>query len=103
MARSEAELLSDCIESGKLDEKSLGAFEEWLEKFRSGAWRKPLSASQRQWLDDACEALGIDPGAENLVSSGKMKVTDAEREGLKTFVEGLGPKPLKPPKPRREL
>lgn len=95
--RSEAELLSDCIESGKLDEQSMEAFSEWLDKLRSGAWRNPLSPTQRQWLDSWCERLGIDPGAENLVSTGKMKVTDAERASLQSFVAGLGPKRLKPP------
>lgn len=97
MARSEAELLSDCIESGKLDETSETTFSDWLDKIRSGAWRKPLTSGQRAWLDQVCDRLGIDPGAENLVSSGAMKVTAAERRGLQEFVKGLGPKPLKPP------
>lgn len=96
MARSERELIRDCVESGRLHEGTETAFREWLDKLESGAW-KELSHRQRQWLDDMCERLGIDPGAENLVSSGAMKVTPRERAELKKFVDSLGPRPTKPP------
>ncbi len=95
--KSEQELLEDCLESGKLDEATEKAFREWYEKTASGLWVGALTIRQRQWLDAVCERLGIDPGAENMVSSGKMKVTEGEQRRLREFVAGLGPKPLKPP------
>jgi hypothetical protein len=43
------------------------------------------------------ERLGLDPGVENLVTTGAVKVTDEERVGLRTWAASLGPKVLRPP------
>ncbi len=45
-------------------------------------------------------AIGVDIGAspaENLVSSGKMRVLPEERKSLAKFQQSLGPLPKKPP------
>lgn len=94
--KTELEMLEDCIQSGKLDDTTLAAFEGMASDLESGKWAR-LTVRQRDWLNLMHERLGLDPGAANLVSSGAMKVSNAERQGLKKFIDSLGPRPLKPP------
>lgn len=92
-------LLEDLIESGKLSEDQETAFNRMLEDLRSGKFRS-LTERQKEWVKGVHARLGLDPGVENLVSSGKVKVTEQERKSLNAFFDSLGPKPKKPPRPK---
>lgn len=92
----ETELLRECIESGKLDDETVDAFARMLAELEDGRFRK-LTPKQREWVLGVHERLGLDPGTENLVTTGAVKITEAERKGLRDWAASLGPKPLKPP------
>lgn len=95
------ELLSSLLESSKLTQDQTEAFERMLGDLKAHRFPR-LSKRQRDWAEDLHARLGLDPGTENLVSSGKMSVTADERKGLQEFIASLGPKHLKPPG-RRQL
>ncbi len=62
--------------------------------------RRALTEKQRAWVEGVARAIGVDIGAspaENLVSSGKMRVLPEERKSLAKFQQSLGPLPKKPP------
>jgi hypothetical protein len=97
LVRPEFELLRECLEqSDRLGSAAADAFDDMAEAIEKGVIEK-LSVRQRDWLLDKCAQLGIETGAANLVSTGAVKPTSAERASLKAFHESLGPKPLKPP------
>jgi hypothetical protein len=65
-----------------------------------------LTQKQRAWVESVARTVGVDIGAapaENLVSSGKMKVTDKERASLAQFQQSLGALPTLPPHRRCPL
>jgi hypothetical protein len=89
-------LLNDLLDSEKLTDEQAEAFLKMRDDLVTGKYPK-LTPRQRDWAEDLHSRFGLDPGAENLVSSGQMKVSDAERKSLQDFVAGLGPKHLRPP------
>jgi hypothetical protein len=96
MAKSEIVLLTECVESGKLDDETAEAFASMAASLE-GRNLKKLSKKQREWVLGVHERLGLDPGAANLATTGAVRVTDADRKGLREWAATLGPKPLKPP------
>lgn len=59
-----------------------------------------LTQKQRAWVESVARTVGVDIGAapaENLVSSGKVRVRPEERISLAAFHKALGPLPMKPP------
>jgi len=93
----EAKLLKELIDSEKLNEEELEAFSGMLEGLTSGKYKK-LTPKQKDWAEGIHCRLNLDPGTANLVSSGQVKVTDAQRADLKKFIDtALGPKRLRPP------
>jgi hypothetical protein len=93
--KSDLVLLTECLES-ELEDETREAFAGMLGDIESGKWRK-LTKRQREWVEGVHGRLGLDPGTENLVSSGAVKPTAAERAALASTLASLGPKPLKPP------
>lgn len=81
-----------------LESKELEAFSGMWDRLDSGRIQT-LTSRQREWVESVYFRLDLDKEepAENLVSSGKVKVTEKERESLKQFLDSLGPRPLKPP------
>jgi hypothetical protein len=93
----EAKLLQELIDSEKLNDEELEAFSGMLEGLTSGN-NKKLTPKQKDWAEGIHCRLNLDPGTANLVSSGQVKVTDAQRDELKKFLEkSSGPKRLRPP------
>lgn len=94
---TDIKLLNELIESEKLTTEELEAFQGMLNNLSSGKFKK-LTPNQRDWAEGVHCKLNLDPGTVNLVSSGQVKVTDAQREELKQFLEKTaGPKALRPP------
>jgi CHAD domain-containing protein len=93
---TDTQLLEDLLESEKLNEEEEEAFQGMLRDLTSRKYTK-LTPRQRDWAEKSHKRLNLDPGAVNLVSSGKVKVTEEERKGLQEFVSSLGPKKLRPP------
>lgn len=93
---SDRELLSEVLESTALGDGERQAFEGMADDIASGR-RIGLSVRQRDWLLGVALRLGLDDGAQNLVSRGIVKVSDVERRALREFADRLGPRPLKPP------
>jgi hypothetical protein len=94
--KSDLTLLSECLGETALHADTREAFERMHRELDLGRYRA-LSKKQREWALRVHAALGLDPGAENLVTSGEVKPTRAERESLRQMVDSLGPRPLKPP------
>ncbi|MCK9567906.1 hypothetical protein M0R72_03020 [Candidatus Pacearchaeota archaeon] len=93
----DAKLLKELIDSEKLSDGELEAFSSMLEGLMSGKYKK-LTPNQKDWAEGIHCSLNLDPGTANLVSSGQVKVTDAQRADLKKFLDtALGPKMLRPP------
>jgi hypothetical protein len=93
---TDSKLLKELLDSEKLTDEEVEAFEEMLEGLSSGKFKK-LTPKQRDWAEGVHCKLNLDPGTVNLISSGQVKVTEAEKKGLKIFLDSLGPKKLKPP------
>lgn len=93
---TDTKLLDELIESEKLTDEELEAFTGMLNNLTSGRFKK-LTPNQRDWAEGVHCKLNLDPGTVNLVSSGQVKVTDAQRDELKKFLATLGPKKLRPP------
>lgn len=93
---TDSKLLKELIDSEKLNDEELEAFSGMLDGLTSGKGKK-LTPKQRDWAEGIHCGLNLDPGTVNLVSSGQVKVTDAQREDLKKFLNTLGPKMLRPP------
>ncbi len=93
---SDTKLLEDLVESEKLSEEEEAAFSRMLDDLVAGKFQK-LTPRQRDWAEGVHKKLGLDPGTENLISSGKLKVTEEQRAGLQDFLGTLGPKKLRPP------
>lgn len=91
---TDQQILTALVDSEKLTDVQAEAFTTMLDTVSGG---RSLSRAQRQWAKDIHQQLGLEIPVANLVSSGKVKVTQAERESLKQFLGGLGPKVLKPP------
>lgn len=92
----DAKLLKELIDSDKLNEGEFEAFSGMLDGLTSGKHTK-LTPKQKDWAEGIHCKLNLDPGTANLVSSGQVKVTDAQRADLRKFLETLGPKRLRPP------
>jgi hypothetical protein len=92
----DSKLLEDLLESEKLSEEEEVAFSRMLSDLKARKFQK-LTPRQRDWVEGVHKRLGLDPGAENLVSSGQLRVTEEERDSLKGFLGTLGPKRLRPP------
>lgn len=94
---TDRKLLIELIESEKLSDDESEAFANMLTILKSDKSKK-LTSSQRDWAEEVHARFNLDPGAANLVSTGKVKVTDAQREELKQFIaNAVGPKKLRPP------
>ena len=93
---TDAKILNDLLDSEKLTDEEETAFSEMLDSINSRRFQK-LTTRQREWAEGVHERLGLDPGAANLVSSGQVKVSEEQREGLQDFLGTLGPKRLRPP------
>ena len=97
IALPETKLLTELIDSEKLSDEELEAFSGMLDDLTSGKIKK-LTPKQKDWAEGIHCKLNLDPGTANLVSSGQVKVTEAQKEDLKKFIENaVGPKRLKPP------
>jgi hypothetical protein len=92
----DSKLLNDLIESEKLNEEEKAAFSRMLGDLVTKKFQK-LTPRQRDWAEGVHKRLGLDPGTENLISSGRVKVTAKEMESVKGFLDTLGPKRLRPP------
>ena len=94
---TDEKILKDLIDSEKLTDEEFEAFSGMLDGITFGKLKK-LTPKQRDWAENVHGGLNLDPGTVNLVSSGQVKVTDAQRDGLKKFLEkSSGPKMLRPP------
>jgi hypothetical protein len=94
---TDSKLLKELIDSEKLTDDELETFSGMLDGLTSGKFKK-LTPKQRDWAEGIHCGLNLDPGTVNLVSSGQVKVTDAQRDELKIFLEkSSGPKRLRPP------
>jgi hypothetical protein len=99
--KSDREVLREILEqSSRLSEAELHAFSQMFERIDGSSFRT-LTQKQRHWANSVHERLGLDPGTENLVSSGRVKVTPRERKELGRFLDSLGPRPTLPPHRRR--
>ena len=92
---TDTQLLTAIIESPGVQPEASEAFQEMLDGLTSGKWHE-LTKKQREWASGVAERLGIDLGAANLVSSGAVKPTEAERASLGAFLSTLK-RPMKPP------
>lgn len=81
--------------AGKLNERELSAFKDMRKWLDDG---KTLSVKQAEWVETVYKRLELDveEGAQNLVSSGKVKVSEEERQP-KFFWEKPENRPLRPP------
>jgi hypothetical protein len=94
---TDTKLLNELLDSEKLKNEEIEAFSGMLDNLESGKLNK-LTPKQRDWAEGVHCSLNLDPGTCNLVSSGQVKVTEAQLEDLKKFIEtAVGPKKLKPP------
>ena len=103
---SDRELLQEVLARDEaLSQVELQAFTSMLEAIEAGTYAG-MTEKQRVWAKGVAERLGLDCGepkpAENLVSSGKVKVTLVERANLQQFLGSL-PKALLPPHRRCQL
>jgi len=96
MVKSDLVLLGECLDEAALDDETREAFTR-MQADIGLARRGLLTPRQREWVEGVHSRLGLDPGTANLVTTGVVKPTDAERRSLRAMVESLGPKPLKPP------
>lgn len=71
-------------------------FDGWLKRLDNNGCTRPLTDKQRAWLEGVARRLDVDLGAENLVSSGAVKVKPKERESLQQFLDTLD-RPSLPP------
>lgn len=96
MQKPDLELLEEVLDQ-EIDETSREAFQEWRELLLEGRLRS-LQKGRREWLERVADQKGIDTGgAQNLISSGQIKVSAKDRASLADFHKSLGPKLIKPP------
>jgi len=81
-----------------LEDAEAQAFTDMFDRLESGR-QQTMTPKQRDWAEKVYYKHGLEreEPAANLVSTGKVKVTEAERKDLKKFLDSLGPRPLKPP------
>jgi hypothetical protein len=94
---TDEELLDEVL-TKDIPDDARDAFQDMRGKIE--LFKTSLSPKQRSWVESVARAIGVDVGAspaENLVSSGKMKVRPEERAGVQKFLQSLGPLPKKPP------
>lgn len=94
--KNDLTLLAECLGEAALDDETREAFARMHDEIATRR-RGMLTPRQRDWVDGVHARLGLDPGTANLVTTGVVKPTQAERESLRQMVASLGPKPLKPP------
>jgi hypothetical protein len=82
----------------EIEEDEREAFNDMYDRVESHRVDE-LTSRQRAWVEKVYFRHNLDreEPAKNLVSSGKVKVTQKERESLQKFLDSLGPRPLKPP------
>lgn len=93
---TDAELLEEVL-TRDLPDDVREPFQNMLEGL--SRWHA-LTQKQRAWVESVARTVGVDIGAapaENLVSSGKMRVRPEERASLAAFHQSLGALPKKPP------
>jgi hypothetical protein len=93
---TDTKVLKDLIDNDELTEEEFEAFSSMLDDLTCGKFKK-LTTKQRNWAEAVHGRLNLDPGTANLVSSGKVKVTEKQKAELKDFFASLGPKRLRPP------
>lgn len=91
--KADQELLQRLIDSD-IDEELRTKFEDMKDK--SSRYGGELTRGQRDWALQVAIRAGVDMGSANLVSSGQVKVTEAERTSLQGFLGSLK-KSLVPP------
>ena len=96
---TDLELLNACLltdeSRARLGSIAAGAFDGMRLTIQHGG---KLTPKQQAWLYDCAERLGIkDAPSANLVSSGTVNPTAAERASLAEFHLQLGPKVTAPP------
>lgn len=74
-------------------------FEGWQARLKANGQSRPLSEKQRTWLEGVARRLEVDLGAQNLFSSGALKVKPSEVASLKVFLGSLD-RPKLPPHKR---
>jgi polyhydroxyalkanoate synthesis regulator phasin len=95
---ADQKLIDSLVESGKLSDEQLAAFEDI--KSKSARYRGELTSKQREWATELALRLDVDLGAANLVSSGKVRASEKERASVKAFVDSLD-RPKLPPHRRK--
>ena len=105
-ARRDRELLIAVLEHPAFEDLQFDGgspreiFDGWLTRLENNGCTRPLSNKQRTWLEGIARRLDIDLGAENLVSSGALRVRPGERESLQQFLGSLD-RPKAPPHRRK--
>lgn len=94
--KTDLTLLAECLDEPGLQDEAREAFQRMHDDLTAGRYKR-LTKPQHEWVEGVHGRLGLDPGAANLVSSGAVTPTKAERESLRQMLASLGPKPLKPP------
>ena len=81
-----------------IEEDDRDAFSDMFDRLESRRV-DDLTHRQRSWVEKLYFKHNLDreEPSKNLVSSGKVRVTQKERESLQKFLDSLGPRPLKPP------
>ena len=93
MGRSEdLNMLETLLEYETLDDWEKEAFAGMRDRLSKSSAEKPLTKSQREKVEGAWRRLGLDEGASNLWSSGKIP----RGKSVRLQYEDM-PKPLKPP------
>lgn len=96
--QKDRQMLRALLRCEEIEDDEREAFSDMFDRLESRRV-DDLTSRQRAWVEKVYfkHKLDRDEPAENLVSSGKVKVTQKERESLQEFLKSLGPRPLKPP------
>jgi hypothetical protein len=95
-------LVTAVLEHGAFDDLTFDGsspreiFEGWAERLKTNNCTRPLSEKQRAWIEGVARRLDIDLGAQNLISSGAVKVKPKEQAALHEFLGTLD-RPTLPP------
>jgi hypothetical protein len=82
----------------EIEDDEREAFDDMYDRIE-GRRVDELTHRQRSWVEKVFfkHELDREEPPKNLISSGKVRVTQKERESLQKFLDSLGPRPLKPP------
>lgn len=93
---TDLDLLDALLDDDRLTDKERNAFSEMHERLRIHAFGyDSLSPRQRDWADNVFHRLELVTITENLVPSGRVSPSPAER--AKRYPYESLPRPLKPP------